>query len=34
MLCFSEKEKGKISKDYMERIKNEEHYWIMWMKMQ
>ena len=26
-LCFSEKERGKVWKDYMERIMNEENYW-------
>ena len=26
-LCFSEKERGKFWKDYMERIMNEENYW-------
>ena len=26
-LCFSEKEKGKVWKDYMERIMNEENDW-------
>ena len=26
-LCFSEKERGKIWKDYMERITNEENDW-------
>ena len=24
-LCFSEKERGKVSKDYMERIMNDEN---------
>ena len=26
-LCFSEKERGNVWKDYMERIKNEENDW-------
>ena len=26
-LCFSEKERGKVWKDYMERIMNEENDW-------
>ena len=26
-LCFSEKERGKVWKDYMERIMNDENYW-------
>ena len=26
-LCFSEKERGKVLKDYMERIMNEENNW-------
>ena len=26
-LCFSEKERGKVRKDYMERIMNEENDW-------
>ena len=26
-LCFSEKERGNVWKDYMERIMNEENYW-------
>ena len=26
-LCFSEKERGKVCKDYMERIINEENGW-------
>ena len=26
-LCFSEKERGKVWKDYMERIVNEENDW-------
>ena len=26
-LCFSEKEGGKVWKDYMERIMDEVHYW-------
>ena len=26
-LCFSEKERGKVWKDYMERIMNEENGW-------
>ena len=26
--CFSEKERGKVWKDYMERIMNEENYWV------
>ena len=26
-LCFSEKERGKVWKDYMERISNEENDW-------
>ena len=26
-LCFSEKERGKVWMDYMERIMNEENYW-------
>ena len=26
-LCFSEKERGKVWKDYMERIMNEENEW-------
>ena len=26
-LCLSEKERGKVWKDYMERIMNEENYW-------
>ena len=26
-LCFSERGKGKVWKDYMERIMNEENYW-------
>ena len=26
-LCFSEKEGGKVWKDYMERITNEENHW-------
>ena len=25
--CFSEKERGKVRKDYMERIMNEENHW-------
>ena len=25
-LCLSENERGKVWKDYMERIMNEEHY--------
>ena len=25
--CFSEKERGKVWKDYMERIMNEENHW-------
>ena len=27
MVCFSEKEGGKVWKDYMERILNEENFW-------
>ena len=27
MVCFSEKEGGKVWKDYMERILNEENVW-------
>ena len=26
-LCFSEKERGKVRKDYMKRIMNEENNW-------
>ena len=26
-LCFSEKERGKVWKDYMKRITNEENVW-------
>ena len=26
-LCFSEKERGKVGKDYMERIMSEENDW-------
>ena len=26
-LCFSEKERGEVGKDYMERIMNEENDW-------
>ena len=26
-LCFIDKERGKVWKDYMERIMNEENYW-------
>ena len=26
-LCFSEKERGKVWNDYMERITNEENHW-------
>ena len=26
-LCFSEKERGKVWKDYMERIMNDENEW-------
>ena len=26
-LCFSEKVRGEVWKDYMERITNEEDYW-------
>ena len=26
-LCFSEKERGKVWKDYMDRIMNEENNW-------
>ena len=27
MLCFNEKERGKVWKDYMERIMNEGYNW-------
>ena len=27
MLCFSEKERGKVWKDYIKMILNEENYW-------
>ena len=34
-LCFSETEIGKVWKDYMERITNEENDWDqMWNEMQ
>ena len=26
-LCFNEKERGEVRKDYMERIMNEENHW-------
>ena len=28
-LCFGEKERGKVWKDYEERIMNEENDWVM-----
>ena len=34
-LCFSEKKRGKIGRDYVARIMNEKNIWIIiWKEMQ